>query len=86
VRTIGDILVLSDVIDPFAYLALPYVNQAFYVAGCCYMKGEFDATLFLWIIGARKDQEVISKATKLCRICERGSKRTVASTPLGILS
>ncbi|GFZ47717.1 hypothetical protein JCM24511_05464 [Saitozyma sp. JCM 24511] len=38
VRTIGDILVLSDVIDPFAYLALPYVNQAFYVAGCCYMK------------------------------------------------
>lgn len=39
VRTIGDILVLSDVIDPEGYLAIPYVNQAFYVAGCCYMKG-----------------------------------------------
>jgi hypothetical protein len=40
VRTIGDILVLSDVIDPLAYAAVPYVNQAFYVAGCCYMKGK----------------------------------------------
>lgn len=39
VRTIGDILVLADVIDPLAYVAVPYVNQAFYVAGCCYMKG-----------------------------------------------
>ncbi|KAL7419454.1 aminopeptidase [Cryptotrichosporon argae] len=38
VRTIGDVLVLSDVIDPHAYLALPFVNQAFYVAGCCLIK------------------------------------------------
>jgi len=38
-RTIGDILVLSDIIDPFAYHALPFVNQAFFVAGCCYIKG-----------------------------------------------
>lgn len=37
-RTIGDMLVLSDVIDPFAYLALPFANQSFYVAGCCYIK------------------------------------------------
>lgn len=37
-RTIGDMLVLSDVIDPHAYLALPFANQAFYVAGCCYIK------------------------------------------------
>jgi hypothetical protein len=31
-------LVLADVINPYAYLALPFVNQAFYVAGCCYIK------------------------------------------------
>ena len=39
-RTIGDILVLSDIINPYAYYALPFVNQAFFVAGCCYVKGE----------------------------------------------
>lgn len=39
-RTIGDILVLSDIINPFAYFSLPFVNQAFFVAGCCYVKGE----------------------------------------------
>lgn len=39
-RTIGDILVLSDIIDPFSYHALPFANQAFFVAGCCYIKGE----------------------------------------------
>jgi len=39
-RTIGDILVLSDIINGHSYLALPFVNQAFYVAGCCYVKGE----------------------------------------------
>lgn len=38
-RTIGDILVLSDIINPYAYFALPFVNQAFFVAGCCYVKG-----------------------------------------------
>ena len=38
-RTIGDILVLSDVISPLAYCALPFVNQALFVAGCCYVKG-----------------------------------------------
>jgi hypothetical protein len=38
-RTIGDILVLSDIINSQSYLALPFVNQAFYVAGCCYVKG-----------------------------------------------
>lgn len=38
-RTIGDILVLSDIINPFTYIALPFVNQAFYVAGSCYVKG-----------------------------------------------
>ncbi|KAK1921479.1 hypothetical protein DB88DRAFT_513497 [Papiliotrema laurentii] len=37
-RIIGDILVLSDIINPFAYHALPFVNQAFFVAGCCYIK------------------------------------------------
>ncbi|KAK4687889.1 hypothetical protein P7C73_g2220, partial [Tremellales sp. Uapishka_1] len=37
-RTIGDILVLSDIVDPFAYHALPFVNQAFFVAGSCYIK------------------------------------------------
>jgi len=39
-RTIGDILVLSDIICPLAYCALPFVNQAFFVAGCCYVKGK----------------------------------------------
>jgi hypothetical protein len=39
-RTIGDILVFSDIINPLAYCALPFVNQAFFVAGCCYVKGE----------------------------------------------
>jgi len=39
-RTIGDILVLSDVVNPCSYLALPFVNQAFYVAGCCFIKGK----------------------------------------------
>jgi hypothetical protein len=38
VRTIGDILVLSDIIDPHAYYALPFTNQAWFVAGCCYVK------------------------------------------------
>jgi hypothetical protein len=38
-RVIGDILVLSDIIDPFSYHSLPFVNQAFFVAGCCYIKG-----------------------------------------------
>ncbi|KAL7424239.1 hypothetical protein Q5752_001825 [Cryptotrichosporon argae] len=37
-RTIGDILVLADIINPHAYFALPFVNQAWYVAGCCYVK------------------------------------------------
>jgi hypothetical protein len=40
-RTIGDILVLSDITNPFNYFTLPFVNQAFFVAGCCYIKGEF---------------------------------------------
>ena len=31
---------LSNVINPFVYLALPFVNQAFFVAGSCYIKGE----------------------------------------------
>jgi hypothetical protein len=38
-RTIGDILVLSDIIHPNAYLAIPFVNQSFYVAGCAYING-----------------------------------------------
>jgi hypothetical protein len=46
-RTIGDILVLSDIINGHSYLALPFVNQAFYVAGCCYVKGKFSP----WIGG-----------------------------------
>ncbi|WWC61511.1 uncharacterized protein I303_104095 [Kwoniella dejecticola CBS 10117] len=37
-RTIGDVLVLSDILNPNAYLSLPFCNQAFYVAGCCYVK------------------------------------------------
>lgn len=40
VRTIGDILVLSDIINPQAYLAVPFTNQAFFVAACCYVWGE----------------------------------------------
>jgi hypothetical protein len=39
VRTIGDILVLTDIINPHAYLAIPLINQCLYVAGCCYVKG-----------------------------------------------
>lgn len=46
-RTIGDILVLSDIINPFTYVALPFVNQAFYVAGSCYVKGE---QTFQWYV------------------------------------
>lgn len=37
-RTIGDVLVLSDIINPNSYLSLPFCNQAFHVAGCCYVK------------------------------------------------
>lgn len=37
-RTIGDILVLSDIVNPFVYHALPFSNQPFVVAGCCYIK------------------------------------------------
>ncbi|KAK4687588.1 hypothetical protein P7C73_g2528, partial [Tremellales sp. Uapishka_1] len=37
-RTIGDILVLSDIITPTSYLSLPFCNQAFYVSGCCFIK------------------------------------------------
>jgi hypothetical protein len=44
-RIIGDILVLSDIINPFAYHALPFVNQAFFVAGCCYIKGGWESLL-----------------------------------------
>lgn len=40
-RTIGDVLVLSDILNPNAYLSLPFCNQAFFVAGCCYVKGEW---------------------------------------------
>ena len=40
VRTIGDILVLADIINPHAYYALPFTNQAFFVASCCHLKGE----------------------------------------------
>lgn len=29
---------LADVINPFAYHALPFVNQAFFVAGACFIK------------------------------------------------
>ena len=39
VQDIGDILVLSDIIDPKAYYSLPLVNQCFYVAGSCYVRG-----------------------------------------------
>jgi hypothetical protein len=38
-RTVGDILVLSDIIHPNAYLSIPFVNQSFYVAGCAYING-----------------------------------------------
>lgn len=37
-RTIGDILILTDIVNPFAYHALPFSNQPFVVAGCCYIK------------------------------------------------
>lgn len=41
VRTIGDILLLSDIVKPMAYLALPFVNQALYAAACCHIKGQY---------------------------------------------
>ncbi|ORY23128.1 fungal-specific transcription factor domain-domain-containing protein [Naematelia encephala] len=37
-RTIGDVLVLTDIVNSTSYLSLPFVNQAFFVAGCCYVK------------------------------------------------
>lgn len=37
-RTIGDILMLSELVDPFAYHALPFANQPLFVAGSCYIK------------------------------------------------
>lgn len=46
-RVIGDILVLSDIIDPFSYHSLPFVNQAFFVAGCCYIKGVSRANVLI---------------------------------------
>jgi hypothetical protein len=39
-RTIGEILVLSDVVCPKAYAALPFCNQAFFVAGSCFVNGQ----------------------------------------------
>lgn len=43
-RTIGDILIMSDIVNPFVYHALPFSNQPFVVAGCCYIK-DADAQL-----------------------------------------
>ena len=41
-RMIVEIVILSDVISPDAYCALPFVNQAFFVAASCYVKGKGD--------------------------------------------
>ena len=39
-RFIGEMLVLSDVIDPNIHLATPLVCHCFYVAECCFIYGE----------------------------------------------
>jgi len=39
-RYVGDMLVLADVINPSMYLALPLISQSFFIAGCCFVKGE----------------------------------------------
>ena len=39
-RFIGDMLVLAEVTDPAIFLAVSLVNQCFFVAGCCFAKGE----------------------------------------------
>ncbi|KGB77880.2 hypothetical protein CNBG_3718 [Cryptococcus deuterogattii R265] len=38
VRIIGEILVLSDVINSFVYIAQPLINVAFFVASSCHIK------------------------------------------------
>jgi hypothetical protein len=66
-RTIGDILVLSDIINPFTYVALPFVNQAFYVAGSCYVKGESFFSPIQRLSTARsrrKDTDTRNRATR----------------------
>lgn len=40
VRIIGEILVLSDVINSFVYIAQPLINVAFFVASRCHIKGK----------------------------------------------
>ena len=40
-RTIGEILVLSDIVNPFAYIPLELANQCFYVAACYYVRGGY---------------------------------------------
>ncbi|KII95648.1 hypothetical protein PLICRDRAFT_86996 [Plicaturopsis crispa FD-325 SS-3] len=36
-RTIGEIFVLADVIEPMAFMAAPFVNQALFVASCAFV-------------------------------------------------
>ena len=47
-RTIGDILVLSDIVCPRATLGLPFCNQAFFVAASCFVKGDIACCRVHW--------------------------------------
>jgi hypothetical protein len=60
-RTIGDILVLADIINPHAYFALPFVNQAWFVAGCCYVKGKRPSLVLPLLTLEIEQQQALSR-------------------------
>jgi hypothetical protein len=80
-RTIGDILVLTDIINPFTYVALPFVNQAFYVAGSCYVKGQ-STFLAPAIIADRSEIEQHDASAEVGGSTERNPKQAELSRAL----
>lgn len=61
-RSIGDILVLSDIVCPRAYIGLPFCNQAFYVAASCYVKGESCSAYYRLMLTSRIATRTASSA------------------------
>lgn len=87
-RTIGDILVLSDIINPHAYFALPFVNQAFFVAGCCYVKEieqhALPQSLPASRMGSRAGSRVGSRASSPTHGAGNGAVHLPSHAPAGL--
>jgi hypothetical protein len=49
--------VLADLIDPHAYFALPFTNQAWFVAACCYLKGGSSRRRRAWLTAEIEQQQ-----------------------------